>query len=65
MPGVRIGSLVAIGTLRRLSWGGEENAALRTTHSFALGARSTFGPTGTDAAARAAACFFAVGAVSL
>ena len=39
MPGVRIGSLVAIGTLRRLSWGGEENAALRTTHAFTLGAR--------------------------
>ena len=39
MPGVRIGSLVAIGTLRRLSWGGEKNAALRTTHAFTLGAR--------------------------
>ena len=39
MPGVRIRSLVAIGTLRRLSWGGEENAALRTTHSFTLGER--------------------------
>ena len=39
MPAVTIGRLVAIGTLRRLSWGGEENAALRTTHSFTLGAR--------------------------
>ena len=39
MPRVRIGSLVAIGTLRWLSWGGEENAALRKTHSFTLGER--------------------------
>ena len=39
MPPLSITKLVAIGTLRRLSWAGEDNAALRTTHSFTLGAR--------------------------
>ena len=38
---LKIASLVSVGTLRRLSWGGEENAALRTTHSYTLGARLT------------------------
>ena len=37
MPQPTIGALVAIGTLRKLSWGGEPDAARRTTHDFTLG----------------------------
>ena len=31
--------LLALGSLRRLSWGGNDDAALRTTHAYTLGAR--------------------------
>ncbi len=39
MPALTIAKLVAIGTLRRLPWDGEEDAALRTAHNFTLGTR--------------------------
>ena len=39
MPAPSIAKLVAIGTLRRLSWAGEPEAACRTTHDFTLGQR--------------------------
>ena len=34
-----VAGLVAIGVLRRISWGGADDAALRTQHSFTLGER--------------------------
>ena len=39
MPAPSIAGLVAVGVLRRFSFGGCEDAALRTQHSFTLGAR--------------------------
>ena len=39
MPAPSIGKLVIIGTLRKISWGGEPEAARRTTHDFTLGQR--------------------------
>lgn len=39
MPAPSVGELIAIGTLRRLSWGDDNDAAMRTTHTFTLGSR--------------------------
>ena len=36
MPAPSVGELIAIGTLRRLSWGDDNDAAMRTTHTPAL-----------------------------
>ena len=39
MPSPTVAGLVAIGVLRRISWGGTDDVALRTQHSFTLGER--------------------------
>ena len=39
MPTPTIAGLVAVGVLRRISWGGADDAALRTQHAFTLGER--------------------------
>ena len=39
MPSATIAGLVAVGVLRRISWGGVDDAALRSQHSFTHGER--------------------------
>ena len=41
MPSPTIAALVGVGVLRRLPWCGQDDAALRTTHSFTLGAQTS------------------------
>ena len=39
MPPLTVAKLIAAEVLRRVPWGGEDDAALRTTHAFTFGAR--------------------------